>query len=92
LPADAPARSVTWAENREVGLSIALVDGRRVVWTRGFGYADLASRSRVTANTLFQIGSVAKTLTAAAVMQLVQRHLGADAVGASEALRRRGPW
>ncbi|MBV8733729.1 MAG: beta-lactamase family protein [Solirubrobacterales bacterium] len=72
LSRDIPA---LMAENREVGLSIALVDGQRVVWARGFGYADLAARKRVTADTLFHIGSVAKTLTAAAVMQLVERGL-----------------
>jgi CubicO group peptidase (beta-lactamase class C family) len=54
-----------------VGLSIALVDGKRTVWARGFGWADRAARRRVTARTLFHIGSTSKTLTAAAVMQLV---------------------
>src|SRR5437764_6927867 len=70
LSRDIPA---LMAESREAGLSIALVDGQRVVWARGFGYADVAARKRVTADTLFHIGSVAKTLTAAAVMQLVER-------------------
>jgi CubicO group peptidase (beta-lactamase class C family) len=63
------------AENRTAGLAIALVDGRRVVWTQGFGYADVAARRRVTADTVFHIGSVTKTFTAAAVMQLVARGL-----------------
>jgi CubicO group peptidase (beta-lactamase class C family) len=56
-----------------VGLSIALVDGDRTVWARGFGWADTARRVPVTASTLFHIGSSAKTMTAAAVMQLVQQ-------------------
>jgi CubicO group peptidase (beta-lactamase class C family) len=72
LSRDVPA---LMAENREVGLAIALVDGQRVVWARGFGFADVAAGKRVTADTLFHIGSVAKTLTAAAVMQLVERGL-----------------
>ena len=55
-----------------VGLSIALVDGQRTVWARGFGWADRAAHRRVTVGTLFHIGSVSKTMTAAAVMQLVQ--------------------
>jgi CubicO group peptidase (beta-lactamase class C family) len=58
-----------------VGLTIALVDGNRTVWKRGFGWADRARRIPVTANTLFHIGSVAKTMSAVAVMQLVQEGL-----------------
>ncbi|HZE14604.1 MAG TPA: serine hydrolase domain-containing protein, partial [Mycobacterium sp.] len=63
------------AENRTAGLAIALVDGPRVVWTKGFGYADVAAGKRVTPDTVFHIGSVTKTFTAAAVMQLVERGL-----------------
>ena len=55
------------------GLSIALVDGDRTVWARGFGWADRAGGVPVTADTLFHIGSSAKTMTAAAVMQLVEQ-------------------
>jgi len=72
LSRDIPA---LMAKSREAGLSIALVDGQRVVWARGFGYGDVAARKRTTADTLFHIGSVAKTFTAAAVMQLVERGL-----------------
>jgi CubicO group peptidase (beta-lactamase class C family) len=45
-------------ENEVTGLSIALVDGQDVVWMQGFGYAD----------TIYEIGSVSKTITATAVM------------------------
>jgi CubicO group peptidase (beta-lactamase class C family) len=55
-----------------VGLTVALVDGNRTVWLRGFGSADRARNVPVTQNTLLHIGSVSKTMTAAAVMQLVQ--------------------
>jgi CubicO group peptidase (beta-lactamase class C family) len=58
-----------------VGLTIALVDGDHTVWRRGFGWADLARKVPVTANTLFHIGSLSKTMSAAGVMQLVQRGL-----------------
>ena len=56
-----------------VGLTITLVDGHRTVWRHGFGWADRARKVPVTADTLFHIGSVSKTMSAAAVMQLVER-------------------
>ena len=56
-----------------VGLSIALVDGERVVWTQGFGYADKAGNVAATADTVFQVGSISKPLTAIAAMQLVEQ-------------------
>lgn len=64
------------AANGVVGLTIALVDGDRVVWKRGFGYADRKAGRRVTARTLFHIGSASKTASALAVMQLVQQGRG----------------
>ncbi|MDP4013048.1 MAG: serine hydrolase domain-containing protein [Candidatus Nanopelagicales bacterium] len=70
LKADIPA---LMDQNKVVGLTIALVDGQRVVWKKGFGYANKARGRRVNTGTLFPIGSVSKTFTAAAVMQLVER-------------------
>ena len=58
-----------------VGLTIALVDGDRVVLAKGFGDADRARGRRVTEETLFHIGSTSKTLAAIAVMQLVEKGL-----------------
>jgi CubicO group peptidase (beta-lactamase class C family) len=56
-----------------MGLSIALVDGERTVWERGFGWANRAKSVPVSANSLFYIGSTSKTMAAAAVMQLVEQ-------------------
>jgi serine beta-lactamase-like protein LACTB len=54
------------------GLSVAvLVDGH-VVWSEGFGYADLEQRVPATPLTRFRIGSVSKPVTAAAVGLLVE--------------------
>lgn len=54
------------------GLSISLTDRRRTLFTAGVGYADLAARSPVLADTTFQIGSIGKSFTALALMQLAQ--------------------
>ncbi|MFI0432083.1 MAG: serine hydrolase domain-containing protein [Candidatus Nanopelagicales bacterium] len=59
------------AETGTVGMMVALVDGDQVVWSEGFGDADKEAGTPVTANTSFHIGSVSKTMTASAIMQLV---------------------
>lgn len=55
------------------GLSIALVDDQQVLWSAGFGYADVATRVPAGADTIYPTGTLTMTLTAAAVMQLADR-------------------
>lgn len=47
------------------GFSVAVVDGNQVIYSKGFGYRDLAQKKPVSPNTLFAIGSSTKTFTAA---------------------------
>ena len=54
------------------GLAVALTDWRQTLFTRGVGYSDLAARSPVRVDTTFQIGSIGKSMTALALLQLVQ--------------------
>ncbi len=56
-----------------VGLSIAVTRGPEVILARGYGYSDLAAKTPATADTRYQIGSVTKQFTAAAVMRLVEQ-------------------
>lgn len=42
----------------------------KVVFNKGYGFADAASKKRNDVNTIFQIGSVTKQFTAAAIMKL----------------------
>jgi CubicO group peptidase (beta-lactamase class C family) len=63
------------AQDAITGAAIALVDDQQVVWSRGFGYADVRDRVLVTSDTVFGIGSTSKTFTAAMVMQLVEQGL-----------------
>lgn len=56
------------------GLAIALVDGDRILWAKGFGRVDPAdSTRRVTAETPFRVASVSKLFTDIALMQRVER-------------------
>jgi len=54
------------------GTAVAIVHDGRVVFLKGYGQARLDSGDRVDASrTLFRVGSVSKSVTAVAVMQLV---------------------
>jgi CubicO group peptidase (beta-lactamase class C family) len=57
------------------GISLALVTADQVLWREGFGYADLAQRRRAGPDTVYRAGSLAKPITALAVMQLAERGL-----------------
>jgi serine beta-lactamase-like protein LACTB, mitochondrial len=52
---------------RAPGLSLTVATRGRIVWSVSCGYADLATRRPVTAETRFRIGSVSKPLTATAL-------------------------
>ncbi len=66
------------------GLSVALVDGDRVVWVKGFGYADADKRIHATGDTLYHLGAVSKIFTAAEVLKLA----GEGRVGLDKPLRK----
>jgi N-acyl-D-amino-acid deacylase len=57
--------------HRIPGAAVAITAHGRLVYARGFGHADLATREPVTATSLFRIASISKPITAAAVLQLV---------------------
>jgi CubicO group peptidase (beta-lactamase class C family) len=62
------------------GASIAIAVDGQIVWSEGFGFADLEERVPVTPLTKFRVGSVSKALTSAAIGQLVEaRKLDLDA-------------
>jgi len=54
------------------GLAAGIVHHQQLVWSKGFGYADLASRAPITPNSLFRIASVSKPFASAMLMQLVE--------------------
>lgn len=55
------------------GISIAVVDDGRVVWTRAFGVTDRTTGVPVTPETLFQAASVSKPVAATGALALVDR-------------------
>jgi CubicO group peptidase (beta-lactamase class C family) len=63
----------TMADTRVPGLSIAVVRDAKLFWRRGFGVRRMGSRERVDHDTVFDAGSVSKTVFAYAVMKLCER-------------------
>ncbi len=59
------------AAQRIPGLALAVVRDRRIVHMQGFGKADASGRT-ISPQTPFVIGSLSKSVTALAIMQLVE--------------------
>jgi CubicO group peptidase (beta-lactamase class C family) len=55
------------------GLSVAVLEDDKLLWTEGFGYADLENKVPATPDTLYHLASVTKTFTAILVHRLVER-------------------
>ena len=61
------------AAGKVPGLSIAVAKGGRIVWKRGFGFADLATSAPATPSTSYLWFSMTKIVTATAIMRLAER-------------------
>ncbi|ANT54586.1 serine hydrolase domain-containing protein [Mesorhizobium amorphae] len=57
------------------GSAVGIVQDGRLVWAKGYGWADVTRKVPMTPKTIMNIGSVSKTITATAVMQLWERGL-----------------
>ena len=72
----APAKPMTISErmafHKVPAVSIAFFDHGQIVWTKTYGYADVAAKTPVTPDTLFQAASISKPVTALAALRLVQ--------------------
>ena len=55
------------------GVSVALVDDQRMLYSGGFGFADKKRRVPAARNTIYRAGSISKLFTALATMQLAEQ-------------------
>jgi len=53
-------------------LSAAVVKDQKVIWAKGFGYADVENKISATEHTPYHLASLTKTFASTIVMQLVQ--------------------
>src|SRR5260221_14619481 len=54
------------------GLTVAVIDGYKIAWTKAYGTTDLGGKAPVTTKTLFQAGSISKPVAATGMLALVQ--------------------
>ncbi len=59
--------------NSTPGLGACLVKKDKLVWIGAFGWADMENKKPMTEKTIQNIGSISKTITATAVMQLWEK-------------------
>jgi CubicO group peptidase (beta-lactamase class C family) len=55
------------------GVSACIVKGDKLVWSKGFGWADVEKKIPMTAESIQNIGSISKTVTATAIMLLWEK-------------------
>ncbi len=75
---DALARLDVWLEGQRYrfdlpGFAVGVVHDQQLLWSKGYGYADVAQRMPSTDQTLYRIASISKTFAATAVVQLAER-------------------
>lgn len=73
------AKAVDAAIGREmkkqqlVGVAVGVIENGRIVYLKGYGFADREQRIPVSTKTKFRWASISKTLTAIVAMQLVEQ-------------------
>ncbi len=58
---------------RVPGASVAVINGYKIEWMKGYGLSDIQAKTAVTPETLFQAGSVSKPVAAMAALKLVEQ-------------------
>jgi CubicO group peptidase (beta-lactamase class C family) len=56
-------------------VSAAVFLGKEVIWSKGYGWADIENRIAATQDTIGRTGSITKSFTAVLMMQLAERGL-----------------
>jgi CubicO group peptidase (beta-lactamase class C family) len=81
-PAGSPALDIAGLEERleslramwrVPGMVAGIASGSEIVWTKGFGYADVTAQTLVTTDTVFHLASLTKPFAAVVLLQLMER-------------------
>ena len=60
------------SETGIVGVGAAIIIDKKIVWEKGYGYADLVNKKPFTTETVMNIGSTAKNFTGVCLMKAVE--------------------
>ena len=55
------------------GMSVGIVSGNSLIWSKHYGYADVEAKRVATNDSDYRIGSITKQFTALALLQLVEQ-------------------
>ncbi len=72
IPAIDDGVSDFMAEYGVKGVSVAVTKHGKLVYAKGYGYANTETKTRVDTTTLFRIASLSKFITAAGIMKLIE--------------------
>ena len=73
LPAFEAALASLAQKNHLPGLSAAIVQDQTLIWSQGFGFADLERKIPAAPDTPYRLASVTKPFAAVLIMQLVEK-------------------
>ncbi|WP_173021583.1 serine hydrolase [Lewinella sp. W8] len=57
------------------GIAACVIKGDSIVWHNGYGYANIEDEKKMTSESILNIASISKTITATAIMQLWEKGL-----------------
>ena len=58
------------AYRQQPGISVGIVYDQEIIWSRGFGFADVEKKTPATPQTNYRIASISKLFTSTAILQL----------------------
>src|SRR5262249_34464142 len=61
-----------YAKDNRGSVTIGIVSGAELVWTKSYGYADMEKKAPATKDTVYRIGSITKQFTGLMLLQLVE--------------------
>ena len=56
-------------------MALAIIKNNSMVWSKGYGYADINNKKEATNKTVYMLASISKTFAATAIMQLWEKGL-----------------
>src|SRR5215475_12147752 len=60
------------AKDNRGSVTVGVVSGGELVWTKSYGYADMEKKTPATKDTVYRIGSITKQFTGLMLLQLVE--------------------